>query len=164
MMSLLPYWALNVSVPLLSMQGQKALGFHQKYLHLCSEDERRFYGIRTRWGWIINDKIFIFGWTISLTLSWNVSWKCFYWYSCLNKHVIGSYEGLEVYIFFQKSKKPYAALSKLTSQTEKSSILFPCSLITCMCMRPDSWLLNPLGTPVCLWVCGCQEEQAAKAD
>ncbi len=32
---------MNVVVLLLSMQGQKALGFHQKYLNLCSEDERR---------------------------------------------------------------------------------------------------------------------------
>ncbi len=31
-MSLLPFWALNVSVALLSMQGQKALGFHQNIL------------------------------------------------------------------------------------------------------------------------------------
>ncbi len=40
-MSLLPIWALKVVVVLLSMQGQKALGFHQKYLHLSSEDEKR---------------------------------------------------------------------------------------------------------------------------
>ncbi len=46
MMSLLPFWALNASVALLSMEGQKALGFHQKYLNLCSEDERRSYGFR----------------------------------------------------------------------------------------------------------------------
>ncbi len=36
-MSSLPFWALNVAVALLSMEGQKALGFHQKYLNLCSE-------------------------------------------------------------------------------------------------------------------------------
>ncbi len=42
-MSLLPFWVLNVVVALLSMQGQKALGFHQKYLNLCSEDERKSY-------------------------------------------------------------------------------------------------------------------------
>ncbi len=29
---------------LLSMEGQRALGIHQKYLNLCSEDERRSYG------------------------------------------------------------------------------------------------------------------------
>ncbi len=40
MMSLLPFWALNVSVVLLSMQGQKALRLHPKYLNLCSEDEQ----------------------------------------------------------------------------------------------------------------------------
>ncbi len=34
----------NITVPFLSMEGQRALGFHQKYLNLCSEDERRSYG------------------------------------------------------------------------------------------------------------------------
>ncbi len=29
----------NISVVLLSMKGQKALGFHQTYPNLCSEDE-----------------------------------------------------------------------------------------------------------------------------
>ncbi len=53
----------NISVVLLSMQGQIALRFHQKYLNLCSEDERRFYVFGTTWGWVINDIIFILGWT-----------------------------------------------------------------------------------------------------
>ncbi len=60
MMSLLPFWALKVVVALLSMQGQKALGFHQKYLHLCSELEQ------VQGGWVVSDIIFIFGWTIPL--------------------------------------------------------------------------------------------------
>ncbi len=47
MMSLLPFWALNVVVVLLSMGGSEALGFHQKYLNLCSEDEERSYGLGT---------------------------------------------------------------------------------------------------------------------
>ncbi len=34
----------NITDVLLSMEGQRALGFHQKYLNLCSEDERRSYG------------------------------------------------------------------------------------------------------------------------
>ncbi len=68
-MSLLPFLALNVSVALLSMQGQKALRFHQKYLNLCSEDEQRSYGFGMTWGWVINDRIFIFGWTIPLTIN-----------------------------------------------------------------------------------------------
>ncbi len=33
---------------------------------LCSEDEQRSYGFKTTWGWVINDRIFIFGWTIPL--------------------------------------------------------------------------------------------------
>ncbi len=31
----------NITVVLLSMKGHRALRFHQKYLNLCSEDERR---------------------------------------------------------------------------------------------------------------------------
>ncbi len=38
---------LNLSAALLSMQGQKALGFHKKYLNLCYEDEQRSYGFGT---------------------------------------------------------------------------------------------------------------------
>ncbi len=66
MMSLLSFWALNVSVALLTIQGQKALRFNQEYLNLCSEDEWRFYGFGTIWGWVIHDGIFVFGWTITL--------------------------------------------------------------------------------------------------
>ncbi len=45
---------------------QNALGFYQKYLNLCSEDEQRSYGFGTAWMWVINKIIFIFGWTIPL--------------------------------------------------------------------------------------------------
>ncbi len=38
----------NSSVALLSIEGQKALEFHQKYLHVCSEDERRSCGFRMK--------------------------------------------------------------------------------------------------------------------
>ncbi len=43
-------------------EGQRALRFQQKYLHLCSKDERRSYRFGTTSGWVINDIIFIFGW------------------------------------------------------------------------------------------------------
>ncbi len=55
-------------VALLSMEGQKALGFHQNYLNLCPEDERRSYGFGATWGWVINDNVFILGWTIPLNV------------------------------------------------------------------------------------------------
>ncbi len=58
-MSLFPFWVLNVSVVLLSMQGQKCLGSHLKYLNSCSKDEQRSYGFGTTWGWVINDRILI---------------------------------------------------------------------------------------------------------
>jgi len=38
-MFLRSFWALNVVVVLLAMQGQKALRFNQKCLNLCSEEE-----------------------------------------------------------------------------------------------------------------------------
>ncbi len=44
--------------------SQRALRMHQKYLNLCSEDERRSYVFGTTWGCVINDRFFIFGWTI----------------------------------------------------------------------------------------------------
>ncbi len=68
-MSLLPFWALNVSVALLSMEGQKALGFHLKYLNLCTEDERRSYKFGKIWGWVINDRIFILKCNMHMILS-----------------------------------------------------------------------------------------------
>ncbi len=38
----------NISVTLLSMEGQKAPGFHKKMkIKLCSKDERRSYGFGT---------------------------------------------------------------------------------------------------------------------
>ncbi len=55
--------------------GQKAIGFHQKYLNLCSKDERKSYGFGTTWGRVINDRIFIFGWTIPL----NVDFRKRHW-------------------------------------------------------------------------------------
>ncbi len=66
MMSLLPFWALNVVVALLSMEGSEAIEFHQKYLNLCSEDERWFYGF-----WIIINDNFIF-W-VNYPFKFNVS-------------------------------------------------------------------------------------------
>ncbi len=49
-MSLLHCWVLNVVDSLLSMEGQKALGFHQKYLDLCFEDEQKSYGLKLHEG------------------------------------------------------------------------------------------------------------------
>ncbi len=50
-------------------EGQRALRFHQKHLNLGSENEQRSYGFGTTWGWVINDRILIFGWTNPLMLT-----------------------------------------------------------------------------------------------
>ncbi len=78
--TLTTFLGLEVVVTLLSMQGQKTLGFHQKYLNVCSEDKQRSYRFGTKWGWVINDRIFIFGWTISLI------W--YFYRPCLKCHFI----------------------------------------------------------------------------
>ncbi len=39
-----------------------------KNLNLCSEDERRSYGFGMTWGWVINDIIFILGWSNPLRM------------------------------------------------------------------------------------------------
>ncbi len=37
-----------------------------KYLPLCSAEQRNSYRFGTTWGWVNDDRIFIFGWTIPL--------------------------------------------------------------------------------------------------
>ncbi len=39
-----------------------------KYLPLCSAEQRNSYRFGTTWGWVNDDRIFIFGWTIPLML------------------------------------------------------------------------------------------------
>jgi len=43
-----------------------------KYLPLCSAEERKSYRFATAWGWVNDDSIFIFGWSIALSKK-----KCF---------------------------------------------------------------------------------------
>ncbi len=53
----------NISVVLLFMEGPRALRFKQKYIDVCSDDERGSCGNGTTSGWVINYIIFSFGWT-----------------------------------------------------------------------------------------------------
>ncbi len=46
----------------------------KKNLNLCFEDERRSYGFGTTWRWV-NDRIFIFGWTIPLNMTCLDNWQ-----------------------------------------------------------------------------------------
>ncbi len=50
-----------------------------EYLPLCSAEQRHSYRFGTTWGWVNDDRIFIFGWTIPLSVSlswinWNLHW------------------------------------------------------------------------------------------
>ncbi len=50
MMSFLSFWALNMSVVLLSMEGQKALGFHQKILIYVPKMNKGLTGLEQQEG------------------------------------------------------------------------------------------------------------------
>ncbi len=56
-------WYFSGKDPCRLWEGQRAPRYHQTYLKLCSEDEWRSYGFGTTSGWVINDRILIFGWT-----------------------------------------------------------------------------------------------------
>ncbi len=101
---------------MLSMEGQRALGVHQKYLNLCSEDERRSYGFGSTWGWVINDRIFIFGWTIPLSECWSRL------YQCLSDHQ---------YLKFSH-------VSAVCSVCRWMQGWFVCCFINCPCFSPES--------------------------
>ncbi len=61
--SLLPFWALKVRFHCCLCWS----AFNQKYLYnLCSNHERKSYGFGTTRGWVINDWLFILGWTLAL--------------------------------------------------------------------------------------------------
>ncbi len=82
----------NVLTTFLSLRTfqlhQRTLGFHQKDLNLCSEDERRSYRFGKTWGRvIIVDIIFNFGWTIPLSMTLTSYTKCgsFLWIKLLFK-------------------------------------------------------------------------------
>ncbi len=45
-----------------------------KYLPLCSAEQRNSYRFGTTWGWVNDDRIYIFGWTIPLTAVAEASW------------------------------------------------------------------------------------------
>ncbi len=68
-MSLLPFWALDVSVALLYICRVRMISDFIKNIFICEEylnskDERRSNSFGTTCGWVINDWIFIFGLSI----------------------------------------------------------------------------------------------------
>ncbi len=51
-----------------------------KYLPLCSAEQRHSYRSGTTWGWVNDDRIFIFGWTIPLRpLHWFLDFGFWSW-------------------------------------------------------------------------------------
>ncbi len=48
-----------------------------EYLPLCSAEQRHSYRFRTTWGWVNDDRISIFGWTIPLKSALQLHLDCF---------------------------------------------------------------------------------------
>ncbi len=82
------------------MEGQKTLRFHQKYLNLCTKDERRSYWFVTTWGRVFNDIINILGWTIplnSLPEGVETGMFCIIVFACRDQNLHASVTPTDVY-------------------------------------------------------------------
>ncbi len=60
----------SIFFPTMEVNGapkQPGYKLSSKYLPLCSAEQRNAYRFGTTWGWVNDDRIFIFGWTIPLS-------------------------------------------------------------------------------------------------
>ncbi len=60
----------SIFSPTMEVNGapkQPGYKLSSKYLPLCSVEQRNSYGFGTTWGWVNDDRKFIFGWTIPLS-------------------------------------------------------------------------------------------------
>ncbi len=60
----------SIFFPTMEVNGapkQPGYKLSSKYLPLCSAEQRHSYRFGTTWGWVNDDRIFIFGWTIPLS-------------------------------------------------------------------------------------------------
>ncbi len=89
-------------VVLLSMKGQRALGLHQKYLNLCSEDEQRSYGFGMTWGWVINYRISFLG-KLSLRKIMHIPENQFNWIKYNSLFTANKMYSLDIYSNFIKN-------------------------------------------------------------
>ncbi len=65
-----PLTSIVFFVPTMEVNGapkQPGYKLSSKYLPLCSAEQRNSYRFGTTWGWVNDDRIFIFGWTIPLS-------------------------------------------------------------------------------------------------
>ncbi len=67
----------SIFFPTMEINGapnQPGYKLSSKYIPLCSAEQRNSYRFGTTWGWVNDDRIFIFGWTIPLNVSiWQVN-------------------------------------------------------------------------------------------
>ncbi len=64
-----PLTSIVLFFPTMEVNGapkQPGYKLSSKYLPLCSAEQRHSYSFGTTWGWVNDDRIFIFGWTIPL--------------------------------------------------------------------------------------------------
>ncbi len=60
----------SIFFPTMEVNGapkQPGYKLSSKYLPLCSAEQRHSFRFGTTWGWVNDDSIFIFGWTIPLS-------------------------------------------------------------------------------------------------
>ncbi len=68
-----PLTSIVFFVPTMEVNGapkQPGYKLSSKYLPWCSAEQRHSYRFGTTWGWVNDDRIFIFRWTIPLMSHW----------------------------------------------------------------------------------------------
>ncbi len=75
----------SIFFPTMEVNGapkQPGYKLSSKYLPLCSAEQRNSNRFGTTWGWVNDDRIFIFGWTIPLSIFIAIAKNTFFFYAC----------------------------------------------------------------------------------
>ncbi len=76
-----PLTSIVIFFPIMEVNGapkQPGYKLSSEYLPLCSAEQRNSYRFGTTWGWVNDDRIFIFGWIIPLRSACLLPHKCEY--------------------------------------------------------------------------------------
>ncbi len=84
----------SIFFPTMEVNGapkQPGYKLSSKYLPLCSAEQRNSYKFGTTWGWVNDDRILIFGWTVPLSTR-AITFTC----ESINLHFLRNLEKEEV--------------------------------------------------------------------
>ncbi len=88
------------------------------YIYLCSRGKRKFYKLRATWGWVKDDRIFIFGWTTTL----NEDQKYSHWFK--KKNCDSKCQNRWIWIELNSETHVCSELFKMFKFTKKCNFCF----------------------------------------